>query len=189
MTPDEFIFEYLKADQDTGAGSYEKMLAEIKTLNWEQVKPVVIKLRYFYFLKTSYWMIISSEVKRRAGWKCSCGGRESLQVHHLEEGNVNHGQEHLLLEDGKVRGLECICGKCHEKSHGTAVKDAEKKRQRDGRKEAILAQLPVYPGRIAEESISGSSFVLTRKLLEELEHERKVIIERKLYDGWKIHKV
>jgi hypothetical protein len=189
MTPDEFIFEYLKADQDTGAGSYETMLAEAKTLDWQPVKDAILKLRYFYFLRTSYWLIISNEVKRRAGWKCTCGRRENLQVHHLDEGNTSHGEEHLLLVDGKVKGLECICGKCHERLHGIAVKDKEKKRQRDNRKENILVQLPYYPGRVAEESISGSSFVLTRKLLEELEHERKIMIDRRLYDGWKIHRL
>lgn len=190
MTPQEFIFEYFQADQDTGAGSYEKMVSEIEILNWEQVKPYILKLRYFYFLKTSYWMIISSEVKRRSGWKClSCFGRVGLQVHHEEEGNANHGQEHLLLLNGAVRGLKCLCGKCHGKNHESKVKIIEKKRQRDNRKENILIQLPFYPIRIPEENVSGSSFVLTRKLLEELEHEKKVIIDRSLYEGWKIHRV
>lgn len=192
MTPEEFMFEYLEADQDTGAGSFEKMMAEIYTLDWEQVKPHIIKLRYFYFLKTSYWMIISSEVKRRSKWKCnSCFGRIGLQVHHEAEGDDNHGQEHLLLLGGLIRGLRCVCEKCHEKEHGPAIKikDAEKKRQKNLRKENILKQLPFYPGRIPEENISGSSFVLTRKLLTELEHERKIMIERKLYEGWKIHRL
>ena len=100
MTPSEFIFEYLKAEQDTGSGSYAKMYSEIQSLNWEEVKPTLLKLAYFYFLKTSYWQIISTEVKRRAGWKCVCGCRENLQVHHTEEGNKSHGEEHLLLVDG-----------------------------------------------------------------------------------------
>lgn len=184
MSPDEFIFEYLKADQDTGAGSYEKMMLTIKDLDWSLVKPHILKLRYFYFLRTSYWQIISTEVKRRANWRCSCGGRESLQVHHGDEGNKNHGEEHLILDK-----LQCLCGKCHDALHGNSVKDAEKKRQRDGRKEQILSQLPIYPGRMSEENISGSSFSLTRKLLEELEHERKVIIERDVYEGWKAHRL
>ena len=41
MTPEEFIFEYLKADQDTGAGSYERMVSFIKDLEWSQVKSFV----------------------------------------------------------------------------------------------------------------------------------------------------
>ncbi len=184
MSPDDFIFEYLKADQDTGAGSYEKMMLAIKDLDWSLVKPHILKLRYFYFLRTSYWQIISTEVKRRANWRCSCGGRESLQVHHGDEGNKNHGEEHLILDK-----LQCLCGKCHDALHGNSVKDAEKKRQRDDRKERILTQLPFYPGRMTEGEISGSSFTLTRKLLEELEHERKVIIERDVYEGWKAHRL
>lgn len=187
MTPNEFVFEYLKADQDTGAGSYEKMMTYIKGLDWAQIKPQIIKLKYFYFLRTSYWMIISDEVKRRSNWRCSCGCRENLQVHHTKEGDEHHGEEHLLLVEG-VKGLICLCQKCHESIHGTSIKQTEKKRARDNRKEQILAQLPYYPHRIAEENITGSSFNLTRKLLEELEHERKVSINRNLYDGWQVHR-
>ncbi len=184
MSSKEFIFEYLKADQDTGSGAYEKMVSVIKTLDWKEVKSYIINLRYFYFLRSSYWLIISDEVKRRANWICSCGCRENLQVHHTDEGNLHHGEEHLVLE----KGLVCLCRKCHQTIHGTSIKVIEKKRQRDNRKENILAQLPYYPSRIAEESISGSSFVLTRTFLEELEHEKRIVIERELYDGWKVHR-
>lgn len=182
MTSQEFIFEYFLADQDTGAGTYEKMVGIIDSLNWEEVKPYILKLKYFYFLRTSYWLIISQEIKRRANFRCSCGHRESLQVHHTEEGNIHHGEEHLL------KGLVCVCGDCHDEIHNVSIKDAEKKRQRSNKKEKILVQLPLYPNRIAEEDISGSSFTLTRKMLEELEHENKVIIERNLYEGWYVHR-
>ena len=187
MTPDEFIFEYLKADQDTGSGSYAKMYSIIQTLKWEEIKPFILKLRYFYFLKTSYWRIISDEVKRRANWKCVCGCRESLQVHHTEEGNKYHGEEHTLLVDG-VRGLVCLCSKCHDNTHDVSIKESEKKRQRDNKKEQIFVQLPFYPKRIDELSITGSSISLTRKLLEELEHDKKIMIDKNIYRGWKIHR-
>ena len=184
MNEKEFIYEYLKCDRDTGAGSYEKLLDAIKEIDdWETVKQYIIKLKYFYYLRTSLWRIISEEIKRRASWKCSCGCRENLQVHHTEEGDIHHGEEHLL------KGLVCLCKKCHQTIHGTTVKVADKKRQRDNRKENILFQLPYYPSRVPEENISGSSFGLTRTLLEELEHERRVIIERNLYDGWKVHRL
>lgn len=185
MTPEEnFIQEYFQFDLETGPGSYEKLISDSKSLNWSRIKKHILSMRYFYFLKSSFWRIISEEVKRRAGRKCSCGSRESLQVHHGDEGNKNHGEEHLILDK-----LQCLCGKCHDALHGNSVKDAEKKRQRDDRKERILTQLPFYPGRMTEEEISGSSFTLTRKLLEELEHERKVIIERDVYEGWKAHRL
>ncbi len=184
MTPEEFIFEYLKADQDTGAGSYEKMVSLAKGIDWEQVKSYILKLRYFYFLKTSYWMIISAEVKRRAGWKCACGKREGLQVHHTEEANIHHGEEHLFMSN-----LVCLCGDCHRKLHPVAtIKANEKKRQRNQRKESLLSQLPFYPNTVSEETLSGSSIGLTRKLLEELEQERKIVINRTMYEGWKIHR-
>jgi hypothetical protein len=187
MTPTEFVFEYLKADQDTGSGSYAKMYSVIQTLDWEEIKTTILKLKYFYFLKTSYWQIISTEVKRRANWKCVCGCRESLQTHHTDEGDKHHGEEHLLLI-GEVRGLVCLCGKCHNTTHNVSTKDSEKKRQRNSRKKQILAQLPVYPKKIDELNISGSSTSLTRKLLEELEHDKMVMIDKDVYRGWRIHR-
>src|ERR1035437_718595 len=182
MTPEEnFINEYLRYDQDTGAGSYEKMVSTIKDLDWEKVKPYILKLKYFYFLRTFYWLIISQEIKRRANWRCSCGCRENLQTHHLS--NDHHGEEHLYMNE-----LQVLCRKCHQNLHGTSVKVAEKKRQRDNKKESILAQIPDGPMRIAESNITGSSFGLTRKMLEEMEAERKVWIDRPLYDEWQIHR-
>jgi len=182
MTPEEFVFEYLKADQDTGAGSHERMVSAIKTLDWEKVRPYILKLKYFYFLRTSYWLIISQKVKRQANWRCACGCRENLQVHHTEEGDKHHGEEHLL------QGLVCLCKKCHQSLHGPSVKVAERRRHRNNQKEEILSKLPFYPSRVDEESIGGCSFSLTRRLLEELEHERKIVIERDLYGGWKLHR-
>ncbi len=182
MTPEDFIFEYFKAEQDTGAGSYEKMVSIINTIDWEQVKSYILKLKYYYFLRSSYWLVISQEIKRRSNWKCSCGCRENLQVHHTEDGNTHHGEEHLL------QGLVCLCKTCHQGLHGTSIKITEKKRHRSKQKEDILSQLPSYPSKVAEENITGSSFTSTRKLLEELEHERKVVIERSIYEGWKLHR-
>ena len=183
MSPNEFIFEYFRADQDSGAGSYEKMLDIINKLDWSPIKSYILNLEYFYFLKTSYWLIISSEVKRRSNWRCSCGCRENLEVHHTKEAKDRHGEEHLLLNGGLV----CKCKQCHKKEHpNSSIKRSERRRQRIQKKSYILAQLPDYPKKILEENISGSSFILKRKLLEELEHDRKIVIERDLYNGWNI---
>jgi len=184
MSPNEFITEYLRNDQDLGEGSYERMVSFTKDLKWEEVKPSILKLKYFFFLRTSYWRIISDEVKRRGGWKCSCGCRENLQVHHTKDGDEHHGEEHLFMDK-----LECLCRKCHQNLHGVPIKVAEKKRQRSNQKEDLLSQIPFYPEKISENDIVGASFAFTRKLLEELEHERKVVIERNLYEGWEITQV
>ena len=123
-------------------------------------------------------------MKRRANWKCSCGCRESLQTHHLSYDH--HGEEHLYMNDLKV-----LCSKCHRggiHKENVSVKEAEKKRQRNNKKEEILSQLTFYPNSVAEEDISSSSFTLTRKLLEELEHEHKIVIERNTYEGWRVHR-
>ena len=183
MTPEEtFIQEYFLFDLETGAGSYEKLLSDVKLLDWSKVKEHILSVKYFYFLKSSYWRIISEEIKRRSGRKCACGCRENLQVHHTEEGDQHHGEEHLL------KGLVCLCRKCHQGLHGTSIKVSEKKRQRNDRKEKILAQIPLGPMRVSESSITGSSFGLTRKLLEEMEGERRVWIDRPLYDEWQVHR-
>ena len=182
MTPEEnFIQEYLKYDQDTGAGSYEKMVSLIKDLDWSKIKPHIIKLKYFYFLRTSFWLVISNEIKRRADWKCACGCRENLQVHHLS--NDHHGEEHLYMNE-----LQVLCRKCHQGLHGTSVKVYEKKRQRDNKKEAIFSQIPDGPLRISESNITGSSFGLTCKLLEEMEDRTPDLIHRPLYDEWQLHR-
>jgi hypothetical protein len=188
MTPEEnFIQEYFRFDLETGAGSYEKLLLESKSLNWLKVKEYILSIKYFYFLKSSYWRIISEETKRRANWKCVCGCRESLQVHHTEEGDKHHGEEHFLLVGG-IRGLVCLCNKCHGGIHNVSAKESEKKRHRNQRKEKILVQLPLYPNRVNETSISGSSINLTRKLLEEMEHDKLVILDKDVYRGWLVHR-
>src|ERR1035441_8584606 len=127
------------------------------------------------------WRIISEEKKRQANWKCQCGCRENLQTHHLS--NDHHGEEHLYMGD-----LQVLCKKCHEGLHGTSVKVSEKKRQRDNKKEDILIQIPFGPARVSESNLTGSSFGLTRKLLEEMEAERRVWIDRPLYDEWQVHR-
>ena len=185
MTSAEFIFEYFKADQDTGAGSYEKMISITNTLNWEEIKPYILSEKYFYFLKSAYWRIISEEIKRRAGRKCFCGCRENLQTHHLSYDH--HGEEHLYMDN-----LQVLCSKCHQggaHKENVSVKIAEKKRRRDNKKENILAQIPISPLRVSESNITGSSFGLTRKLLEEMESERQIWIDRPLYDEWQIHQI
>lgn len=183
MTSEEnFIQEYFKFDLDTDSDSYKKLLTDLELVEWKKIKEYILSLKYFYFLKSSYWRIVSEEVKRKANRRCICGCRESLQVHHTEEGNKHHGEEHLLI------GLVCLCSKCHDTTHNIPIKDAEKKRQRNNRKEQILTQLPFYPKRITEENISGSSFTLTRKLLEELEHDGKIAIDKDVYEGWMVYR-
>lgn len=185
MNPEEnFIQEYFHFDLDTGAGAYEKLFSNAKPLDWSKVKDYILSMKYFYFLKSSYWRIISEEKKRIAKWQCSCGCRESLQTHHLSYNH--HGEEHLYMED-----LRVLCNKCHQgdiHNEKLSIKVAEKTRQRNNRKEELLFQIPYYPHRISEDNISGPSFGLIRKLLEELEHERKVTIERTTYDGWQLRR-
>jgi hypothetical protein len=84
--------------------------------------------------------------------------------------------------------LVCLCRKCHRDLHGTSVKVAEEKRHRSNKKEDILTQIPFGPSRISESNITGSSFGLTRKLLGEMESERRIWIDRPLYDEWQVHR-
>ena len=102
MKSNIFIYEYFKCDRDTGDGSYEKLLDAIKEVDdWENVKQYILRLKYFYYLKTSLWRIISEEIKCRTNWKCSCGCRENLQVHHT----MILGQQFVLKQYGHTWNL------------------------------------------------------------------------------------
>ena len=55
-------------------------------------------MSYGDFLRTPYWDAISTEVKRKNGWRCGlCGGYGVLNVHHRDY--KNHGYELYHMED------------------------------------------------------------------------------------------
>lgn len=180
MTTNEFLEKYFQWDGESGAGSLSKMLAEIALLNWDVVQIQISKMSYFDFLKSLYWRIISDEVKRQADYKCSCGCRSELQVHHTKE--AVHGSEHML------KGLVCLCRKCHASTHKELVdtKEAERKRKREQQKASLLSQIPIYPHSVNENDLSGSSAPVIQHYLTELENERKIFIERNIYEGNRI---
>ena len=181
MTPEEsFIQEYLVFDQDLSHESFEKMIETINTLKWELVEKHILRLNYYNYLKTSLWRIVSEEVKRRNNHRCSqCGSREKLQVHHT---NYNiHGKEHTLVS------LLCLCNKCHQAQHQEIVtaRAQEIRRSKNQKKSDILEQIQTYPYSTSEDELSGS-FMANRKLLEELERENKIVINKNVYTGWTI---
>ena len=180
MTTNEFLDTYFQWDGDSGGGSLSKMIVEIESLDWNIIKDHISKMSYFDFLKSLYWRIISDEVKRKIGYKCSCGCRHDLQVHHTVE--AIHGNEHTL------KGLVCLCQKCHALTHKGLVdtKDAERKRKREKRKTDIIMQIPEYPLSINENDLSGSSVPTIQHYLVELENEKRVFIKRNIYEGNRI---
>lgn len=180
MTTNEFLETYFQWDGDSGAGSLAKMTAEIETLDWGIVEKHILEMSYFEFLKSLYWRIVSDEVKRRAHYKCACGCRSELQVHHTK--TATHGLEHTL------EGLVCNCKKCHALTHKDLVdrKEVERKRKREQQKVNLMAQIPIYPHSVRESELSGSSIPVIQHYLGELENERKVFIERNIYEGNRI---
>ena len=67
---------------------------------------------YKVFLKSIYWKKIKEIVLNRDGYKCLCGDKEILHVHHSTY--KNHFNEHNNLQD-----LQTLCADCHYKLHCT----------------------------------------------------------------------
>lgn len=69
------------------------------------------KEEYRDYLQTDYWKLVSSEVKRRAGYRCQvCNGPDNLEAHHRTYEHRGSELEHL--ED-----MICLCRKCHGLYH------------------------------------------------------------------------
>lgn len=68
-------------------------------------------LKYGDFLRTPYWWVVSTNVKKRAGGRCMlCNSGKKVAAHHRSYDN--HGYEHQHQND-----LICLCEKCHSKFH------------------------------------------------------------------------
>jgi hypothetical protein len=75
--------------------------------------PASSKSLYNKFLGTAYWIIISDEVRRRAGNKClwdNSHDNEILDVHHGSY--IYHG-----MEIQNIHLLVCLCHNCHTAYH------------------------------------------------------------------------
>jgi hypothetical protein len=72
---------------------------------------VTAKEAYALFLQSDFWVGLSRQKRRSAGYKCErCGSKKHTQAHHRF---YRDNWFDTLLED-----LECLCRKCHRKHHG-----------------------------------------------------------------------
>ena len=87
----------------------------------------VRQAEYQKFLKSEEWAKIRADVIILAEYKCEmCGfSPKVFQVHHLNY-DKPWGEE-------KPGDLVCLCGRCHDKEHGTKRRKRKKKKKRRGR--------------------------------------------------------
>ena len=68
--------------------------------------------KYWYYntyLRSSHWRKTRVGVLVRAGYRCEeCGNNRSLQIHHLSYSNLGNESPYEL---------QCLCSKCHKKTH------------------------------------------------------------------------
>lgn len=88
---------------------------EVKgTINYigrDKIKELANSLNYRDYLKTPYWKLVSTLVKRKFDYKCQlCGSEYDLNVHHRSY--KHRGEEIFYLED-----LILLCYDCHQKFH------------------------------------------------------------------------
>ena len=107
-----FVEDFVINTGEIGPGMYNILLGRIAEVKYNDIKKWMLEgLTYYCWLRCTYWKIIATEVKRRNGYRCSlCNSGRSLQTHHSKR--LERGTEHLL------EGLECLCGRCHLKTHG-----------------------------------------------------------------------
>ncbi|MFA7287436.1 MAG: hypothetical protein WC055_01005 [Melioribacteraceae bacterium] len=114
----EFIFNYLnpRIKLDNGVKHFERLslLREMKRkIDWEWVVDEAKDLAYKYYVKTPYWQIISTEVKKRADFKCQLCNHKGFDL------NAHHSNYKILgYELDNLKELICLCTKCHKKHHG-----------------------------------------------------------------------
>ena len=92
-------------------GARDEVKNKINYIGRETIKKYANSLNYKDYLKTPYWKLVSTLVKRKANYKCQlCGSEYDLNVHHRSY--KHRGEEIFYLED-----LIVLCFNCHQKFH------------------------------------------------------------------------
>jgi len=83
-------------------------------VNWETVSNHIKGMDYPDFLRTPYWIAISTHKKFKAGFRCQvCNSSNHLVTHHRDYSI--HGYEHAHMWE-----LTVLCDDCHHKFHDQA---------------------------------------------------------------------
>lgn len=87
---------------------------KVKMSNGQYVRVVnyIKQMPYKDFLLTTYWKVISKEIKKNAQFRCIVCGKEGLlNVHHRTY--EHHGEELKYID----KDLICLCENCHNLYH------------------------------------------------------------------------
>ena len=106
-----FLDKYLSPGKREEGLNFVQMMKDARWADKRVLEDTIRHMDYSAFLHTSYWRLVSWQVKVNAGWRCDkCGRRDNLVAHH-EDYRV-HGRE-LFHVDHMV----CLCQQCHDKVH------------------------------------------------------------------------
>jgi hypothetical protein len=119
----KFIENFCTPQEWKGSAmGYHILVMLISYLNEAKIAQHLRSLSYSDFLLTTYWKMISEEVKHRANYKCECcHGSKNLQTHHHDYSI--HGEEHTPKN---MTTLHCLCGDCHSGIHQIMKKRGRK---------------------------------------------------------------
>lgn len=115
---DEYIGLYLMPTSEnwsTDVSIHDRYITISRQfVNWDDIENIIKDMDYKDFLSTLYWKAISSEKKRKVGFRCQlCGNKNKLEVHHRTY--TRHGKEHICAVMNT--DLIVLCDKCHKKFH------------------------------------------------------------------------
>ena len=106
-----FLDKYLTPGKREEGLNFVQMLNDASQADIRLIEDTIHQMRYSSFLQTSYWRLVSWQVKVNAGWRCAkCGSRYNLVAHH--EDYQIHGMEHYHTDH-----MMCLCQKCHDRVH------------------------------------------------------------------------
>lgn len=90
---------------------WEKIHYYANKTNWDVVLKHILGMKYYEFLKTPYWKLMSQKKKIEAGYKCQlCNSAEYVSVHH-------RNYKYKGMEIYNMGELVVLCDNCHKKHH------------------------------------------------------------------------
>lgn len=114
-----FISKYLylnisdKIDERKHHEKIREMRNDKAEVDWDTVVRYIKKMDYNDYVKTMYWSIVSTEVKKIADYKCQLCNHKGFDL------NAHHNNYKILGHElDNMKDLICLCAKCHKKHHG-----------------------------------------------------------------------
>lgn len=99
----------------------------VKMVEYKKQKIKTLKeMDYKTYLESEHWKNIREKALKRDNYRCKCGSRYRLEVHHH---NYSHRGEECEIND-----VETICHECHEKTHREHIRTKRQKKFEEFRK-------------------------------------------------------